>query len=128
MIETARRQGYVETISGRKRYLPDIRSANRNFRAAAERQAVNAPIQGTAADIIKRAMVALDGELERVGCRSRLILQVHDELLLETDPEELPWLASRVRAQMESAIRLDVPLRVEIKVGENWRDLDPYSA
>jgi DNA polymerase-1 len=126
MIETARRQGYVTTLSGRKRYLPDIRSANRSFRAFAERAAVNAPIQGTAADIIKRAMVTLDAEMQRDRLRSRMILQVHDELLFEVVPEELPRLAERVRAHMEDAFPMEVPLRVEVKVGENWRDMIPY--
>jgi DNA polymerase-1 len=125
MIETARRQGYVTTLSGRKRYLPDIRSANRNFRAFAERAAVNAPIQGTAADIIKRAMVALDAEMQRDAYRGRMVLQVHDELLFEALPDEIPRLAQRVRAQMEGAFAMDVPLLVEVKVGDNWRDMVP---
>jgi DNA polymerase-1 len=121
----ARRDGYVCTLLGRKRPIPDIHSANRAFRQNAERAAVNAPIQGTAADIIKRAMIRVDEELRHGGLRSRMILQVHDELLFEAPPEELPALAALVRREMEEAFAMRVPLRVEVKAGENWRDMTP---
>jgi DNA polymerase I len=124
-VEQARRDGYVTTLLGRRRYLPDIRSANRNFRLFAERTAVNTPIQGTAADIIKRAMIGVDAALRAEGLASRMILQVHDELLFEGPPEEMSALAALARREMEGAFPLKVPLRVEVKAGENWRDMEP---
>jgi DNA polymerase-1 len=124
-VAQARRDGYVSTLLGRRRYLPDIRSANRNFRLFAERTAVNTPIQGTAADIIKRAMIGVDAALRAQRLASRMILQVHDELLFEGPPEEIGALAALARREMEGAFPLKVPLRVEVKAGENWRDLVP---
>jgi DNA polymerase-1 len=125
-IRRAREDGYVCTLLGRKRPIPEVRSANRSHRQAAERAAVNAPIQGTAADIIKRAMIRVDQALVAEGFRSRMILQVHDELLFEAPPEELDRLAPLVRREMEDAFTLDVPLRVETKAGENWRDMTSW--
>ncbi|MCC8189574.1 MAG: DNA polymerase I, partial [Planctomycetes bacterium] len=111
---------YVETILGFRREIPDIRSSNRMRRARAEREAVNTIIQGSAADLIKSAMVALADVLRRENFRSRLLLQIHDELLLEGPPEELPALQEAVRRCMEGALTLAVPIRVDIGVGDNW--------
>jgi DNA polymerase-1 len=122
-LRQARRDGFVCTLMGRKRRIPEINAADRNRRQNAERAAVNAPIQGTAADIIKRAMIQVDAALRDERLRSRMILQVHDELLFEGPPEELEALAALVRREMEGAFPMDVPLRVEVRSGENWRDM-----
>ncbi|HBG58770.1 MAG TPA: DNA polymerase I, partial [Porphyromonadaceae bacterium] len=119
-IARARTQGYVETIFGRKRYLPDINSRNATVRGYAERNAINAPIQGSAADIIKVAMVRIFERLEKEKMRSRMILQVHDELNFNVIPDELPRLRQIVTEEMEHAFRLQVPLKTDLGVGENW--------
>src|SRR5205807_3870644 len=117
----ARQWGYVETLFGRRRYIPDIRAANRSIRQAAERMAVNMPIQGTAADIMKLAMIGADRALRDRGMRSRLLLQVHDELVLEAPEEEVDALTPLLREAMGGAADLIVPLDVDVKVGKNWR-------
>jgi DNA polymerase I len=119
-IAFAREHGYVETIMKRRRYLNDINSANAVVRGYAERNAINAPIQGSAADIIKVAMINIQRELERQHFQSKMLLQVHDELLFDAKKEELEKLKSVVKQQMESAVKLSVPLTVEVGVGENW--------
>jgi DNA polymerase-1 len=119
-IARARSQGYVETIFGRKRYLPDINSRNATVRGYAERNAINAPIQGSAADIIKVAMVSIFERLEKEKMRSKMILQVHDELNFNTVPDELPLLRQLVTEEMEHACELQVPLKTDLGVGENW--------
>ncbi len=119
-IARAREAGYVETLLGRRRYLPDIRSANSNVRGFAERNAVNAPIQGTAADIIKIAMVRIADRMEREGVRSEMILQVHDELNFNVPEDEVELMTRLVREEMEGAFSLSVPLRVDIGTGANW--------
>ena len=116
----AREMGYVETLMHRRRYLPDINSKNGNVRGFAERNAVNAPIQGTAADIIKIAMVKIDERLKREGLKAEMILQVHDELNFNCPPEEVERLSAIIREEMEGAYKLKVPLKVDIGVGENW--------
>lgn len=116
----AREDGFVETAFGRRLWIPDIRSSRKNIQAAAERAAINAPMQGTAADIIKRAMLAVDAWLGREGLRSRLVLQVHDELILETPPEELERVREMLPKLMSEAAQLDVPLIAEVGVGPNW--------
>jgi len=116
----AREKGYVETLMHRRRYLPDINSKNGNVRGFAERNAVNAPIQGTAADIIKIAMVKIDERLQREGLKAEMILQVHDELNFNCPPEEVERLSAIIREEMEGAYTLKVPLKVDIGVGENW--------
>ena len=121
-VAEARERGYVTTLLGRRRYLPDLRSRNRALRTAAERMAVNTVIQGTAADLIKKAMVEVDAALRREGLAARMILQVHDELVFELPPEEEEVLTARVRAIMEGVFELAVPLRVDIGVGRSWRD------
>ncbi len=116
----AREQGYVETVYGRRLYLPDIRSGNNQTRQYAERSAINAPMQGTAADIIKRAMIAVDAWCEREDAPACLIMQVHDELVLEVRSDAVEQVSEAVRERMTSAAELKVPLRVEIGTGANW--------
>jgi DNA polymerase-1 len=116
----ARRDGYVETVFGRRLYLPDIGSRNRQMQQYAERSAINAPMQGTAADIIKRAMLAVDAWCEAEQPPVRLIMQVHDELVLEVRADFVEQASARLRAAMSSAAALAVPLKVEIGVGDNW--------
>lgn len=121
-IEQAREAGHVRTLLGRRRYLPDLRSRNRSLRQAAERAAVNSVIQGTAADLIKKAMVAVDAALIARGMESQMILQVHDELVFETPEAEAQALSALVRECMEQVCELAVPLLVDVGVGANWRD------
>ena len=113
----AREQGYVETLFGRRLYLPDIKASNMQRRQAAERTAINAPMQGTAADIIKRAMLAVDDWVQQQRPALNMLMQVHDELVFEVDPDELEAAGSKIRQLMESAAQLDVPLVVDIGVG-----------
>jgi DNA polymerase-1 len=122
VVDQARRDGYTETILGRRRYLPDLTSDNRQRREMAERMALNAPIQGSAADIIKVAMLGVDRGLREAGLRSRLLLQVHDELVLEVAPGEQEAVERLVRGQMGGAYRLAVELDVSVGVGRTWDD------
>jgi DNA polymerase-1 len=124
----ARDQGYVTTLLGRRRYLPELTARNGALRSAGERMAINMPIQGTAADGMKIAMVRLDAVLRERGLRSKMLLQVHDELVFETDADELPTLATLVTEVMEGALPLDVPLTVDLKVGDNWEEMDRLEA
>jgi DNA polymerase-1 len=119
-IESARALGYARTLAGRRRYLPDLRSQNRTIRQAAERMAVNSVIQGTAADVIKRAMVEIDRDLPAVAPSARMILQVHDELVFEVAPADLEALAARVRERMQNAGELSVPIEVHVGSGASW--------
>ena len=119
-IRDAKGNGYVQTIFGRRRYLPDINSANANVRSLAERNAINAPLQGSAADIIKIAMARVARRFKEEGLRSRMILQVHDELIVDTFRGEKERVAEILREEMEGAASLRVPLTVEIGEGENW--------
>ena len=119
-VADARENGYVETLFGRRRYLPDITSRNQTVRALAERNAVNAPIQGTSADIIKLAMISVQRRLDAEGLRSRMVLQIHDELVFDTVPEEVETLRALVVEEMEHVITLSVPLTVECNYGKNW--------
>jgi DNA polymerase-1 len=119
-IALARKHGYVETVTGRRRYIRDITSLNNTVRSAAERNAINAPIQGTAADMIKIAMIRIHGELERRNLKSRMVLQVHDELVFDLYEPEETEMRALVEDKMKSALALDVPIVVEIGVGENW--------
>ena len=120
ILTTARETGYVETIFGRRRYLPDINSRNGTVRALAERTAINAPIQGTSADIIKLAMINVDRRIAAEGLQSRMILQIHDELLFDSIPSEVEILKKIVTEEMENVTRLSVPLTVECNYGSNW--------
>lgn len=119
-VAAARENGYVETLFGRRRYLPDINAKNATVRALAERNAVNAPIQGTAADIIKMAMIGVDRKMTEAGLKSRMVLQIHDELLFDTVHDEVRTLMSIVKDQMENVASLSVPLTVECNYGKNW--------
>ena len=122
----ARDQGFVSTLLGRRRYLPELTARNGALRSAGERMAINMPIQGTAADGMKIAMVRLDAAMRERGLRSQMLLQVHDELVFETDEAELAVLATLAKEIMETALPLDVPLEVDLKVGQNWEQMDRY--
>ena len=119
-LEDARKKGYVETLRGRRRPIPDINHSNRNLRGFAERTAINTPMQGTAADIIKQAMLNIHPRLQKEGFKSRMILQVHDELVFEGPSKEMKKLAALVQEEMEGAEKLSVPLVVETHSGNNW--------
>jgi len=125
--QEAREQGYVQTILGRRRYLPEINSPNRNIKEAAERMAINMPVQGTSADIIKAAMVKLFKEMKDRELKSLLLLQVHDELIFEVPDEELKIMKELVSRIMATALVLDVPLEVDLKTGNNWGRLEKVS-
>ncbi|MGH3975780.1 MAG: DNA polymerase, partial [Pseudonocardiaceae bacterium] len=122
VVEKARTDGYTATILGRRRYLPDLISDNRQRREMAERMALNAPIQGSAADIIKVAMLGVARALRAEGLRSRMLLQVHDELVLEVAGDERATVEMLVRREMGSAYALDVPLEVSVGFGRSWDD------
>jgi DNA polymerase-1 len=122
----ATRQGYVETLLGRRRYFPELQPGSRathNVRQSAERMAINAPIQGTAADIIKIAMIRLHRALRERGLQARMILQVHDELVVEAPDEEAATVASLMRQVMESAFDLKAPPKADLKIGQNWEEV-----
>ncbi len=119
-VAFAKEHGYVQTLFGRRRYLPDILAHNANVRALAERNAVNAPIQGTSADIIKLAMIRVQERLLQEGLKSKMVLQIHDELLFDAVPAEVPRLKALVKEVMENVITLSVPLTVECSAGSNW--------
>ena len=125
--ETARRDGFVQTLLGRKRQIPELHAANPSLRGAGERMAINMPIQGTAADIVKIAMIRLEARLAADGFRARPLLQVHDELLLEVPRDEVDRLVPVLREVMEGALPLDVPLTVDVKVGDDWESMTPVS-
>jgi DNA polymerase-1 len=125
-IAQARRSGFVQTLLGRRRYIPEVNSPDGMIRQFGERMAINAPIQGTAADLIKRAMIRLEGAIEREGLKGRMLLQVHDELVFETPRAQLERLAALVRRLMEGAIELDVPLTVTLKAGPNWLEMTDF--
>jgi DNA polymerase I len=119
-VAEGRERGFVATLLGRRRYLPELRSGNPNLRGFGERMATNAPIQGTAADLVKIAMVRMARELRAHGLESRMLLQVHDELLFEAPAAEVGRLQALATEVMESALTLDVPLKVDVKVGDDW--------
>ena len=118
--ELARQRGYAETLFGRKRYLPDITSHNATVRSFAERNAVNAPIQGTAADIIKMAMVSIHRRLKEEGLKAQMIMQVHDELNFNVPEAEVDRVRDIVVTEMQNAVHLSIPLIAECGVGKNW--------
>lgn len=123
IVESAHKKGYVETLTHRRRYLPDIHSKNFSRRSFAERTAMNTPIQGSAADIIKIAMINMDQALAEHHLQAKMLLQIHDELIFEAPKEEIPVLEKLVPHIMDSAVKLDVPLKVESKTGDTWYDL-----
>jgi DNA polymerase-1 len=122
VVDEARRTGFTETIYGRRRYLPDLTSDNRQRREMAERMALNAPIQGSAADLVKVAMLRLEEGIGEAGLRSRMLLQVHDELVLEVAPGEREQLEELVRRHMGAAADLLVPLDVSVGTGRSWHE------
>lgn len=122
IVASARETGFVTTLSGRRRKIADITSRNHNLRAAAERVAINTPIQGTAADLIKIAMIAVDERLRTMGMTARMIMQVHDELIFDLPEAEVDAVGTAVCEEMERAMTLEVPLRVDVKVGRNWAE------
>ncbi|HEU4673127.1 MAG TPA: DNA polymerase I [Candidatus Limnocylindrales bacterium] len=125
--ETARQKGFVSTLLGRKRFIPELEARNPSLRAAGERMAINMPIQGTAADIVKIAMIRMAERLAAGGFRARLLLSVHDELLFEVPREEVDRLVPAIRETMEGALPLGVPLTVDVKVGDDWESLTPLT-
>jgi DNA polymerase-1 len=121
--EQARKLGYVQTVLGRRRFLPEINSVNRMVREAAERMAINAPVQGSSADIIKIAMINLHREMEKRNLKSKMLLQIHDELLFEVPEAEVAEVKSLVAQLMPSAVKLRVPVKIDIKLGKNWAEM-----
>ena len=119
-IDYARNKGYVETIMGRRRYLQNINSQNGMLRSGAERNAINAPIQGSAADIIKIAMIRIHDEFQKQSLKSKMLLQVHDELVFDVYNSEKELVKKIVKNTMESAVKLDVPLKIDLEFGKNW--------
>ncbi|MBQ1452650.1 MAG: DNA polymerase I, partial [Ruminococcus sp.] len=122
VVERAKLDGYVETMFGRRRYLPELTSGKHMMRAFGERVARNMPIQGTAADIIKIAMIRVDERLKKEGLKARLILQVHDELIVEAPQDESMRVAMLLQEEMENAVKLEVPLTADAAVGRTWYD------
>jgi DNA polymerase-1 len=121
----AREKGYVRSLYGRIRPLPGIADRNANIRKAAEREAINMPIQGTASDIVKIAMLHVEEQLKKRNLKSRLLMQVHDELLIESPEEEVSEVTTMLKHEMEIAVSLDVPLVADVGVGDNWMDAKP---
>ena len=119
-IEMAKEKGYVETLMGRRRYVPELRQGNWNVRQFGERVAQNTPIQGSAADLMKKAMIDVGIALDESGTRAQILLQVHDELLLEVPEKDLDDVRDLVVARMEGAVELNVPLVVDYGVGKTW--------
>jgi DNA polymerase-1 len=119
---SAKSKGYVETVFGRRLYLPEINSPNGPRRGGAERQAINAPMQGTAADLIKLSMVQVQQALERQQRRTKMIMQVHDELVFEVPEDEVDWVKTEIPRLMAGVAELRVPLLAEIGVGANWEE------
>jgi DNA polymerase-1 len=122
-LEEAREKGYVETILGRRRYMPDLRAKHFALRAAAEREATNAPLQGSAADLMKLAMVKVDRRLRAEGLDAIMLLQIHDELIFEVAQTDLDAVARVVKYEMEHALELSVPVEATLKSGANWYDV-----
>jgi DNA polymerase-1 len=122
MVEFAKANGYVQTIFGRRRYIPELRDRNFNVRAFGERTATNSPIQGSAADLIKIAMIRIHSSMREQRLDARMLLQVHDELVFDVPPDELPAVGELVVREMTQAATLDVPLVVDVGIGENWLD------
>jgi DNA polymerase-1 len=126
-VHKARSEGFVTTLMGRRRYIPEINNKNLGIRQFAERQAVNTPIQGTASDLIKLAMINISEEMKARGLESRMVLQIHDELVFDAPLGELDRLAILVKDKMEQAQKLDVPIKIDIKKGRNWLDMEPWT-
>lgn len=127
-ITKAQKDGFVTTLLGRRRYVPEINNKNQSIRQFAERQAVNTPIQGSASDLIKLAMIQIYNQINSKNLRAKMILQIHDELVFDVPAQELKELAKLVKMRMENVLKLDVPIRVNIKFGENWLEMEPVLA
>jgi DNA polymerase I len=125
-LEEARQRGWVTTLLGRRRQFPHLKSSNRLVRQEAERAAVNTPLQGSAADIIKKAMLEVEGALAQAGLAAQMLLQIHDELLLEAPQEELAATAKVVRQVMEGVVSLKIPLVVDLSAGPHWGEMSPW--
>jgi len=126
-LRQAREQGWVTTLMGRRRQTPQINSSNRIVRQEAERSAINTPLQGTAADIIKAAMLEVESAMQGANLSGTMLLQIHDELLFEVSRAELADTVRLVRRVMEGIVRLKVPLMVDFRVGENWGEMNFYA-
>jgi DNA polymerase-1 len=124
-IKRAGEQGFVTTLLGRRRYIPEINNKNQGIRQFAQRQAVNTPIQGSASDLIKLAMIQIHKEIKKKGLGTKMILQIHDELVFDVPCEELKELARLSKEKMENVLELDVPIKVDIKIGKNWLEMEP---
>ncbi len=122
IVKEGKDNGYVETILHRRRYIPELQAKNFNIKSFGERIAMNTPIQGSAADIIKMAMVNVYNELKKRNLKSRLILQIHDELIIEAKKDEVEEIKVLMKDIMENSIKLDIPLTVDLEVGDNWYD------
>ena len=127
MKETVHKQGYVETLFGRRRYLPEIHSGVPMLVAQAERMALNMPIQGTQADIVKKAMIEVSGWLKQSGLPAVLLMQVHDELVLECDQDQVEPVARGLKEIMEKIVDFAIPLVVDVEVGPNWGELESFN-
>ena len=125
-LEFGREHGYVETILGRRRYFPDLRTRNFALRAAAEREATNAPMQGSAADLMKLAMVRVERALHAAGLEAPMLLQIHDELIFEVDAERTEAAGALIKRELEGALPLSVPVVVDLKAGRTWYDVEPF--
>jgi DNA polymerase-1 len=125
-LEEGRERGYVQTLLGRRRYMPDLAAKNFALRAAAEREATNAPLQGSAADLMKLAMVRIDRRLASYGDDVTMILQIHDELIFEVERAVLPAVAATIKHEMEHALELTVPLEATLKTGTNWYEVESF--
>ena len=121
-VKFAHEHGYVSTLTGRRRFIPELKSMNNNIRQFGERAAMNMPLQGSSADIIKIAMINVHERLKKEGLRARLILQVHDELVIDCPENELETASQILKCEMENAVKLSVPLTVEVNSGKNWYD------
>ena len=121
-VRRAKEDGFVTTVLGRKRFIPELKSGNYNQRMFGERAAMNMPLQGSAADIIKIAMLRVHDRLKKDGSRAQLVLQVHDELVLDAPEGETEYAKKMLKEEMEAAIRLDVPLIADVSVGKSWYD------
>ena len=121
-VEFAREHGYVSTLTGRRRFIPEIKNSNANIRQFGERAAMNMPLQGSSADIIKIAMINVHTRLRKEGLKAKLILQVHDELVLDCPESEQEKASEILKHEMENAVKLAVPLTVEVHSGKNWYD------
>jgi DNA polymerase-1 len=122
-LEEARQKGYVTTLLHRRRYLPDIHSSTAPVRQASERMAINTPLQGTVADIIKVAMIRIQNRIEELGLSTKMIMQVHDELIFELPEEELQQALPAIQKEMETVMELAVPLKISIHSGKNWAEV-----